>query len=295
MLQTFSGNPTCRHIIFGGCHDAGYVTSLDRYKHNAAEAARITLLEATPAWRGFNDLHNFQRTRFDNVFRNTHLPEYGHRPHQFVPNHPPVSAPANPAVFAPHHVVNRTTTSPSTPLGPGNHPPGFPPTPSGINKSPREISQISSPAIATSPPAVANPTLEPVDLSWAAVGKSGTSPNQNITVTSKSKESKKWAYYNKDDQRLDEPLPPKDKAVLEAIERRMEESGKNLCNNWHLKGKCVNGATCRFQHEPKLTSAGLNALRYKTRSLACKDRYCPTVDCCKSQFTIVCFHFCTGV
>jgi hypothetical protein len=46
MLRTFSINPTCRHIIFGGCHDAGYLLNLEQFKHNESKAARITLLES---------------------------------------------------------------------------------------------------------------------------------------------------------------------------------------------------------------------------------------------------------
>ena len=49
----------------------------------------------------------------------------------------------------------------------------------------------------------------------------------------------------------------------------------------HLGGYCENGNFCGFQHEPKLSTAELNALRYKTRSLACKNRYCENIDCCK--------------
>jgi hypothetical protein len=49
----------------------------------------------------------------------------------------------------------------------------------------------------------------------------------------------------------------------------------------HLGGYCENGKFCNFQHEPKLTPAELNALRYKTRSLACKNKGCENIDCCK--------------
>jgi hypothetical protein len=65
----------------------------------------------------------------------------------------------------------------------------------------------------------------------------------------------------------------------------MKRTGKKMCNHWHLGGRCENGNFCQFQHEPKLTTAELNALRYKTRSLACKDRYCENIDCCKSNDT----------
>jgi hypothetical protein len=76
MLRTFSDNPTCRHIVFGGCHDAGYLLNLEHFKHNTLKAGRITLLETTPAYKGFTDLTNFKRARFDNVFKAEALPDY---------------------------------------------------------------------------------------------------------------------------------------------------------------------------------------------------------------------------
>lgn len=75
MLRTFSDNPTCRHIVFGGCHDAGYLLNLEQFKHNEAKAARITLLETTPMFRGFAELSHFKRARFDSVFKSEPLPE----------------------------------------------------------------------------------------------------------------------------------------------------------------------------------------------------------------------------
>lgn len=92
---------------------------------------------------------------------------------------------------------------------------------------------------------------------------------------------KKYAYYNKNDERLDEPLPTRDPAAVTSLEERMKRTGKKMCNHWHLGGHCENGKFCQFQHEPKLTTGELNALRYKTRSLPCKNRYCENIDCCK--------------
>lgn len=73
MFHTFTNNPTCRHIIFGACNDAGYLLDLDRIKHNVAKAGRITLLETTPAPKGFEGLTNFKRIRFDDVFKSQPL------------------------------------------------------------------------------------------------------------------------------------------------------------------------------------------------------------------------------
>lgn len=104
----------------------------------------------------------------------------------------------------------------------------------------------------------------------------------------KTDKKKKYVYYNKDEQRLDEPLPSRDPAAVASLEERMKRTGKKMCNHWHLGGHCDNGKLCHFQHEPKLTPAELIALRYKTRSLACKNRYCENMDCCEYQHGLVC-------
>src|SRR4051794_37516960 len=91
MLRTFSDNPTCQHIVFGGCHDAGYLLNLEHFKHNTAKASRITLLETTPAYRGFAELSNFKRARFDNVFKSEPLPDF--MPTTTTFTQPPIQAP----------------------------------------------------------------------------------------------------------------------------------------------------------------------------------------------------------
>lgn len=75
MLRTVNDNPTCRHVIFAGCHDGGYLPNLGQTKHNTAKASQITLLETTPMLKGFGDMPNFRRTRFDDVFRVEPLPD----------------------------------------------------------------------------------------------------------------------------------------------------------------------------------------------------------------------------
>jgi hypothetical protein len=130
----------------------------------------------------------------------------------------------------------------------------------------------------------------------ATVGKTGVPTNGNIsiaptTAATKKNYKKKYAYYNKAGQRLDEPLPPKDPAAANSLEARMKKVGKKMCNHWHLGGYCEKGKFCGFQHEPKLTAAELNALRYKTRSLACKNRCCENIDCCEYPLS----RHCSGI
>lgn len=138
MLRTFSDNPTCRHIVFGGCHDAGYLLNFEPFKHNFIKASRFTLLETTPAYTGFNALTNFRRTRFDNVFRAEQLPETV-RP----PNGNGYSAPLPTAQNFVRPIATNTSSSPSvTPKGSVASPaPSVSSTPA---PEPKETSEDSS-------------------------------------------------------------------------------------------------------------------------------------------------------
>lgn len=263
MLRTFSDNPTCRHIIFGGCHDSGYLLNLDQFKHNEAKASRITLLETTPAYKDFTDLPNFKRANFDDVFKNEPLPD---------------SAPA------PAHVINAAVVAAQAPP-PSAQPP--PITRSSTNRTPPAAPAsptVISPAPSTPAPSV-SATESSEESTWASVGKGTAERPISIPIApaanSKANTKKKFAYFNKQEQRLDEPLPPRDRASMEALETRMKRTGKKMCNNFHLGGSCMQGKFCHFQHEPRLTPGELNALRFKARSLACNNRYCEDIDCCK--------------
>jgi hypothetical protein len=114
MLRTFSDNSTCRHIVFGGCHDAGYLLNLEHFKHNTQKASHITLLETTPAYRGFTDLANFKRARFDDVFKSEPLPDYIPPP-AFTPIaiQPPIQPTVQPLLRS---MTNKSNTSPTMTL-----------------------------------------------------------------------------------------------------------------------------------------------------------------------------------
>ncbi|KAF1923758.1 uncharacterized protein M421DRAFT_405072 [Didymella exigua CBS 183.55] len=261
MLRTFSDNPTCRHIIFGGCHDAGYLLNLDQFKHNEAKAGRITLLESTPAYRGFVELPNFKRANFDDVFRNEPLPDFA----------PAISTTVAAAQSPPHpaqspvvvrSLMNGSMMSSTPPVKP-------------------VVAAVVSPSPSPSTPAPSVSATESSDDStWASVGNTGSRRAESISIApSKANTKRKYAYYNKLEQRLDEPLPARDRASVEALDARMKKNGKKMCNNFHLGGSCTQGKFCQFQHEPKLTPGELVALRYKARSLACNNRYCEDIDC----------------
>jgi hypothetical protein len=64
-------NPTCCHIVFGACHDNGYVRMLEDFTEDGALVTRITLLHSFSVGKEFRTLP-FQSTTMD-IFR-TYLP-----------------------------------------------------------------------------------------------------------------------------------------------------------------------------------------------------------------------------
>jgi hypothetical protein len=207
MLRTFSDNPTCKHIIFGGCHDNGYLLDLDQYKHNQAKAARFTLLEATPAERGFADLPNFKRTRFDEVFRSEPLPASTSQYQQY-PTQPYTQSPMQQPPY----------TAPQTPFRTMSNK-----LPSPVSSPPPVDRPIPLPTPSESSPSTTSATLSVQNGdSWATVGKNGAFDGSiSIASNKASAKNKKYVYYNREGYRLDEPLPPRDRQAGEAIEERM--------------------------------------------------------------------------
>ncbi|KAK7733392.1 hypothetical protein SLS57_000407 [Botryosphaeria dothidea] len=111
MMRVFISNIQCKHIIFGGCHDNGYLPNLDTYKHDPTVSNRISLLETTPATPGFIAL-KFRTVNFTSVFRQDELPEF--RPP------PPVQAVAPPAPVKTISPV-QTVVSPQSATSPASN------------------------------------------------------------------------------------------------------------------------------------------------------------------------------
>jgi hypothetical protein len=70
IFEQFVNNPTCRHIIFGACHDNGYVRMLEDFANDDAVVERVTLLYSYSVGREFYKLP-FKSTTIDSVFRST--------------------------------------------------------------------------------------------------------------------------------------------------------------------------------------------------------------------------------
>ena len=69
MFDIFIESSQCKHIVFAGCHDHGYLSLLTPHKK---EKRRITLLKTAPCSTRFQAL-GFPTTEFRDVFRSEHL------------------------------------------------------------------------------------------------------------------------------------------------------------------------------------------------------------------------------
>ncbi|KAK3986423.1 hypothetical protein QBC44DRAFT_333188 [Cladorrhinum sp. PSN332] len=259
LFEVMEKNIQCRCLILGGCHDNGYATFLESFRGNS----KICLLETTPPAADFKKL-NFKRINLPEVFRGEPVPSTR---------------------------SNSTTSAP----------PGFPsstvfsaPIPSLASPSPQ--TSAPPPALSTfTSPVAASPKLSTITTahaksesgtpnSYAAVGRQGS--GQVINIASQKSQKTKAAVnrpfmqLNKDDERVDIPLPKPDSKAVTTIEDRRKANGANFCNRFHLSNSCKNGADCQFHHGDKLTGAELLALRHKTRNLVCSNgHYCRDISC----------------
>ncbi|CAM1502320.1 Fc.00g043040.m01.CDS01 [Cosmosporella sp. VM-42] len=67
VFKQFIDNPTCRHVIFGACHDNNYVRLLEDYTNDTSIVERVTLLRGFQVGREFGGLQ-FNQMQM-NVFR----------------------------------------------------------------------------------------------------------------------------------------------------------------------------------------------------------------------------------
>ena len=259
-----------------------YLPNLEPYKRDANIKTRITLLESTPAEWAYQNL-GFQIARFNSVFRSEPLPD-GRRHYSPVQASTSISArPPSPSrhafspsanTFHPKHSSGSyheaehdpkastsrrdggvTVTYPSRPVAPAHNTSADSNNTTIIGKAP-----------------------SPVNVPWAQVGGPAGSKTINIG-SAKSNPVKKGILYNEHNQRIDEKLPKPDPIAENKLKMRVQQKGK-LCNNWHLKGKCANGANCHYNHEPALTDGEKLAFRHRVRTTPCpRGLECPDVNC----------------
>lgn len=76
-FRQFAESPCCQRILLAGCHDNGYVRMLEKYNHNPAVVAKVTLLKSFQTGLEFAALP-FASTTMESVFRERPLDEVSH-------------------------------------------------------------------------------------------------------------------------------------------------------------------------------------------------------------------------
>ncbi|KAK4638927.1 hypothetical protein QC761_703310 [Podospora bellae-mahoneyi] len=196
---------------------------------------KIRLLETTPAAADFRNCH-FDRFSIPTVFRS-----------EAVPSKPGSSRP----------VTNKlaTVTTQAMMNSPSPKPP--------------------SPALTTAfRPKPAEATSNGGN-SYAAIGKAA--PSQTFSIVSSKKKNTQQAFilFNRDDERVDAPLPKADPLVVKRMEEQAKAIGANFCNRYHLSPNgtgCKAGDNCSYYHsETKLSKQEILALKHKTRKIVCNN------------------------
>ncbi|KAI9721854.1 MAG: hypothetical protein M1828_004949 [Chrysothrix sp. TS-e1954] len=304
MFRLFASNVHCKQIIFGGCHDNGYLNDLEPIKRNKDIADKMTLLETTPAQWQFKSL-GFPIVRFSSVFRDNDLPSrYGamqhqaykqpaHNPPQMAATSPmPVPPPAMGSPINPNANVFNTQLRP-TPSPAQSSSNVFAATPPSTNGAASPASQAPSlsraPASHTNGPApqtTAGSLPPSAPNTWATISKtSPTNTSRSISIVPASKLAqsqpvppRRSVIHNAYGERLDTKLVKPDHEAQQAVRSRI--AAQKMCNHYHLRGSCKNPGTCTYQHGERLSAKERVVLMGKTRTTPCtKASDCMDPEC----------------
>jgi hypothetical protein len=276
MFRFYLANKQCRHIIFGGCHDNGYLTILEQYKHDIENAARITLLETIPAQSGFYGL-NFKMARFSSVFRSEPLERT-----PYLPNLQAIQLQA-------HQPLIPSTSGVPSPIVSSKAPSII--TPDTSPPQSKKIPDTPVAQAAVAPPNTEQPDKAPLaaktttPASWASAAVANGVIDKNLTIATRRQKpaAPRFILYTKTGYRVDAPLPPPSSNDIHNLHAIMGK-GK-LCNEHFLKGKCQ-ASKCNYSHAGKLSAGELNALKHKARKLSCPEK----IGC--DDYSCYCGHVC---
>jgi hypothetical protein len=270
MFRFYLANKQCKHIVFGGCHDTGYLTILEQYKHDIEKANRITLLETIPAQSGFYAL-NFKMARFSNVFRSEPLERMLYLPHLQAQQ---LQAPQLQA----QQSITPSTTGVSSPIISSKAPSIVTPE----SSPPQAKKALGTPVVkaAVAATKTPQPTRTPLaakaepPASWASAAVTNGITDKNFTIATRRQKPAvpRFILFTEKGYRLDSPLPPSSSNDIHNLHALMEK-GK-LCNEHFLKGKCQS-SKCHYMHTGKLSAGEINALKHKARKISCPEK----IDC----------------
>ncbi|KAF1350901.1 hypothetical protein BDV97DRAFT_397882 [Delphinella strobiligena] len=259
-LRLFLPNIQCKHVVFGGCHDNGYLPALDPYKRDPKLASRISLLETLPIQPGFAQL-GYRVVQFPSVFRSEPLPE---RPGLMTT--PQVS---QSTTGAQQSLPLRTPCLASGGAGGGAS--------SVLSPKVQSVVQGASPSF-TSRSSSPSPSVDSTAASsWATVGKA-TPGQKSINIAPKRSVNRKNIILNQYDERLDADLPKADTSAQQRLFERTKK--RKVCNSYHLRGKCEAGQYCDYDHGERLSPGEQLALKHRARTRSCPDKSgCRDFDC----------------
>lgn len=275
LFELMAKNLHCRAVFLAGCHDNGYAPFLESFRNNR----KVCLLETTPAAAEMRKL-SFPKFSCPNVFRSEPLTIKPPPPPGFAP--PQQGPPTTMAYSAPPAPTMYSTQPPP------NHIPS--PTQLAVRPAPREHTSTAP------PPQPKKENERPAPGSWAAVSAPVAVTGRSIDISTKKTTIREKAFYllNKNDQRLDAPIPKFDSSAREAFDEKVRKNGANYCNRYHLLGSCKqfeSTGRCPYVHSQSLTATELNILRSRARGLpclsgdSCRDFYCTSGHHCANPRT----------
>ncbi|TLS29486.1 hypothetical protein PpBr36_01517 [Pyricularia pennisetigena] len=273
-LRVMSRLSQCKHVIFGPCHDNGYLPVLEPYKQDPIVGPKLSLLEASPATPGFIRL-GLPLARFPTVFRpelitkpniqisttglsvrNTGIPGFGNSASSPASIFSFMSPGAQPGSAVRDRLGSIASMQP------------FPPAPS-TSSPPQSVSSTS--------PAPTAPS------SYASVGTaaSATAPlTIDIAPKKTASASLKYYYVNASSERLDEELPRHNPVAYKSYNDKKAANGRNFCNRYHLAGYCEEEEHCKYEHGPRLKGQELLVQKHRARGTYCDNGIgCEDFDC----------------
>lgn len=138
-------------------------------------------------------------------------------------------------------------------------------------------------SMASASPKTTHPALDRKENnSWAAVSRSSAAPVIDISTKKSAAKERAFIVLNRNNERLDVPIPRVAPEVIKAIDEKKNRNGANFCNKYHLLGFCRGEAmgSCGYVHGDRLKGAERDALRLRARALpcasgaACDDPWC---------------------
>ncbi|KAM0651513.1 hypothetical protein ACHAO3_003695 [Verticillium nonalfalfae] len=264
-------NYNCKQILLGVSHDAGYAPFLDEILQDQDSRARVTVIEGSPTVRELRDT-NVNVIQFEELFRADKLI-----------NRSPDSSRNGSFAFGPGQQGKLQTQALATmPI----------PMPGGVSNAAPAAAPMMAPAAPTLP------------ASWAAVTRSATPPPQITTplagkmAAAKARAASSLARaaavaWNPGPRGLDAPIAVVPVA-LDSIKKRKDTD--KLCNNHYLRGPCVKGSDCCFEHRYKPTPDEIHAIAHLARLNPCtKGQECDIENCiyghhCPTVVNGVCGH-----